>query len=305
MQKVTRLGLPNCYLFSNGTVEVVVAGDIGPRVLDYCFVGGPSVLGECPEASVETEWGEFKPWGGHRLWTAPEAMPRSYAPDNDAVEVLSEGERAVRLVGAVEAHTGVRKEIAVALDATGSGVTLSHRVTNVGAWRVELAAWALTIMRGVGEVVIPQEPHGPHPQNLLPARALVLWPYTDMTDARLSFGRKLIRVRSDASATEPQKIGVANKRGWAAYLLDGTLFVKRFGYEEGASYPDMGCNNEVFTAGAFIELESLSKLSALEPGETLEHTERWELFDGVSVGDDEDEVDDAISRLVSSTDARD
>jgi hypothetical protein len=303
LQKVNRLGLPNCYLLSNGTVEVVVAGDIGPRVLGYGFVGGENVLGECPKDVVKTEWGVWRPWGGHRLWTAPEAMPQSYAPDNDAVEVLREDERAVRLIGAVESHTGVRKEIAVALDAEGSGVTLSHRITNAGALRVELAAWALTIMRGGGEAVIPQEPYGPHPQCLLPARALVLWPYTDMTDARLRFGRELIRVRSDADAREPQKLGVANKRGWAAYMLDAALFVKRFVYEEGASYPDMGCNNEVFTAGAFIELESLSKLSALEPGETLEHTERWELFDGVSDSDDEVELDNAISRILRQSDS--
>src|SRR2546423_11735820 len=61
LRKVTRLGLPNCYLVSNGTVEIVVAGDIGPRVLGYCFVGGRNVLGECPEVSVETEWGEWRP----------------------------------------------------------------------------------------------------------------------------------------------------------------------------------------------------------------------------------------------------
>ena len=90
MQKVTRLGLPNCFQLTNGTVEVVVASDVGPRVLGYGFEGGRNVLGEHPDAFVETAWGEFKPWGGHRLWTAPEAKPRSYAPDNDAVEVAGE-----------------------------------------------------------------------------------------------------------------------------------------------------------------------------------------------------------------------
>ncbi|HEX3560635.1 MAG TPA: hypothetical protein VHU19_15630 [Pyrinomonadaceae bacterium] len=300
MQKVTHLGLPNCYLLTNGTVEVVVASDVGPRVLGYGFAGGRNVLGECPGESVATEWGEFKPWGGHRLWTSPEAKPRSYAPDNDAVEVVNEGERVVRLVGAVEARTGVGKEIAVALDAEGSGVTLRHRIMNHGAWRVELGAWGLTIMRGGGEVIIPQEPYGPHPQNLLPARTLVVWPYTDMADARMSFGRKFIRVRTDAASKEPNKLGVANKQGWAAYLLEGTLFVKCFRYEEGASYPDIGCNNEVFTAGSFIELESLSPLKQLEPGEAVEHTERWELFEGVKGVDDEDELDAVVSRFVAS-----
>ena len=205
MQKVTRLGLSNCFQLTNGTVEVVVASDVGPRVLGYGFAGRRNVLGEHPDAFVETAWGEFKPWGGHRLWTAPEAKPRSYAPDNDAVEVVGEGALAVRLVRAREARTGVRKEITVALDSEGSGVTLRHRITNLNAWSVELGAWGLTIMRGGGEVFIPQEPFGPHPENLLPARKLVLWPYTDMSDARMSFGRRFIRVRTDARLSEPNR----------------------------------------------------------------------------------------------------
>jgi hypothetical protein len=290
------MGLPNCYVLSNGAVEVTLATDVGPRVLGYNFVGGENVLGEHPEITVTTEWGEFKPWGGHRFWTAPEAMPRSYAPDNDPVE-FDYGALSARLIREVERHTNVRKELTVTLDAEGSGVTLTHRVTNRGAWRVELGAWGLTIMRGGGTAVIPQEPFGPHPQNLLPARALVLWPYTDMSDARLSFGRRFVRLRSDASSDEPQKIGLMNKRGWAGYVLDGTLFVKNFPYEEGAVYPDYGCNNEFFTAGLFIEVESLSPLKLLEPGDSIEHVERWRLFEGV--GDDEDSLEE-VARLATT-----
>ena len=294
------MGLSNCYALSNGAVEVTVATDIGPRVLGYNFVGGENVLGEHPEISVTTKWGEFKPWGGHRLWTAPEAMPRSYAPDNDAVEFEADGERSCRLVREVERNTQVRKELIVTLDEEGSGVTLTHRVTNRGAWRVELGAWGLTIMRGGGVVVIPQEPYGPHPQNLLPARPLVLWPYTDMSDTRFSFGRRFVRLRSDESNAEPQKIGLANKQGWAGYILDSTLFVKHFAYEEGATYPDYGCNNEFFTAGLFIEVESLSPLKQLEPGDTIEHVERWLLFEGVSVGDDEASLEE-VARLATQS----
>jgi hypothetical protein len=294
------MGLPNCYVLSNGAAEVTVATDVGPRVVGYNLAGGENVLGEHPEVSVTTEWGEFKPWGGHRLWTSPEAMPRSYAPDNEPVEFDSDGERCARLVRPVERDTEVGKELTVTLDREGTGVTLTHRVTNRGAWRIEVGAWGLTIMRGGGEAVIPQEPYGPHPQNLLPARALVLWPYTDMSDARLRFGRRFIRLKSEESNTEPEKIGLANKRGWAAYAVGGALFVKRFAYEEGASYPDYGCNNEFFTAGSFIEVESLSPLKRLEPGESIEHVERWHLFDGVAPGEDEAALEE-VARLATET----
>ncbi len=74
---------------------------------------------------------------------------------------------------------------------------------------------------------------------------------------------------------EPQKFGVLNKTGWAAYARNGLLFVKRMKYEEGATYPDYNCSVEVFTEGGFIELESLGPMRTLKPGETAEHTERW------------------------------
>lgn len=301
MRKVTRLNLPNCYLLSDAVAEVVVTTDVGPRVVHYGFVGGENVLGECAAGEkVSTEWGEFRPYGGHRLWTAPEAMPRSYAPDNERVAFEAEGEHAVRLVPTMDQRVGVQKEIRVALDGAG-GVTLRHCITNLNAWRVEMAAWALTIMRGGGVAIIPQEPYGPHPQYLLPSRTLTLWPYTDMSDPRFKFGRKLILLRSDERAQSPQKIGVANKLGWAAYLTGELLFVKRFDYTEGASYPDSGCNTEVFTAASFIELESLSPLKYLEPGETIEHVERWKLFGGVKACEEDESLEAALAPLIEKT----
>jgi hypothetical protein len=296
LKRVEHLGLPNCYALTDGVAEVVVTTDVGPRVLGYALKGGENILGECAGERVETEWGVWRPYGGHRLWTAPEAKPRSYAPDNEPVSIEQLSEHAIRLKPPVEMRTGLQKEIMLALDG-GGGVTLTHRITNLGAWRVELAAWALTIMRGGGTALIPQEPYGPHPECLLHARPLVVWPYTDMSDARLSFGRKLILVRSDASAAEPQKIGVGNKRGWAAYMRGASLFVKRFDYKEGAQYPDAGCNNEVFIASSFIELESLSPLAAVEPGGTIEHVERWRLFEGVEVGEGDEELYETIAPL--------
>jgi hypothetical protein len=152
-------------------------------------------------------------------------------------------------------------------------------------------------MRPGGEVIIPQEPFGPHPEFLLPARPLVLWHYTNLMDARLSLGRLLIRVRPDGANDAPQKIGLLNKQGWAAYQVGGELFVKTYAYTEGATYPDYNCNTQVFTAGPFVEVESLAPLTRLEPGGVAEHEERWALFGGVEVGDDEEAVAAIVTPL--------
>jgi hypothetical protein len=302
VQKVSYLNQPNCYSLSNGSVEAIVTTDIGPRILRYGFLDRENLLAEVPELSTKTAFGEFKPWGGHRLWAAPEANPRSYAPDNSPLEFSIEGERKIRLMPATESLTGIQKEMTVSLSDTGTRLTVNHRITNRNQWAIDLAPWALTIMNGGGEAIFPQEPYRSWDDYLLPARPLVLWHYTDLSDPRWTISRKYIRLRTDERMAQPQKAGLTNKQGWAAYLRRGTLFVKRFDYRDGASYPDYGSNNETYTAGTFIEIESLAPLQRLEPGEAAEHTERWYLFGNVEAGEKDDAaLDAAILPLVGQT----
>jgi hypothetical protein len=298
MERLTYLDLPNCYRLSNGEVEVIVTTDVGPRVIRYGFCGEENILGELPNDALETELGQFKPWGGHRLWIAPESMPDSYAPDNSAVEYQIEESDTIRLMPPPEPRTRIQKEMIITLDAEGSGVTIRHKIINRNLTGIAAAPWALTIMAGGGEAILPQEPYRSHDEYLLPARPLVLWHYTDLADSRWSIGRKYIRLRTDAALPEPQKIGIMNKQGWAAYHRHQTLFVKFFDYEEGASYPDYGSNNEIYTAGTFIEVETLGPVRRLEPGMAAEHVERWYLFRNVARGETETAIDAFIRPLV-------
>lgn len=301
MEKVSYLNQPNCYRLSNASVEAIVTTDVGPRIIRYGFLDQDNLLAEFPDLVTKTSFGDFKPWGGHRLWAAPEANPRTYFPDNVPVQYEIEAENRIRLMPATEPQTGIQKEMTLSLEETGTRLTIHHRITNRGQWPIDLAPWALTIMNGGGEAIFPQEPYISWDDYLLPARPLVLWHYTDLSDPRWTISGKYIRLRTDESLPAPQKAGMTNKQGWAAYLRRGTLFVKRFPYTEGASYPDYGCNNETYTAGPFIEVESLGPLQRLEPGEAAEHTERWYLFANVQAGESEAQLESAIAPLVAQT----
>jgi len=93
-------GLHNCIEIVNGEAAVIVAGSFGPRILSYSLAGGTNVLGWHPDAAVTTDMGTWKPYGGHRLWMAPENMPFSYAPDEEPVRVEQHGEFSVSLSAA-------------------------------------------------------------------------------------------------------------------------------------------------------------------------------------------------------------
>jgi hypothetical protein len=279
MEIVERLNLPNCIRLSNGEIEVIVTTDVGPRIIGYAFVGGENILGEHPDARVETGLGEFKPYGGHRLWIAPENMPNSYAPDNAPVEYFFDAPKnSIRLIQLIEPVTKTQKEITVTLDKKGSGVSVNHRIANLGTETIELAAWALTIMRGGGVCEIPNEPYAPYSgETLLPVRNLTVWSYTDLSDSRWSFDREFIRLRVDENKSEPQKIGVLNKQGWAKYRVNDLIFTKQFGFQANKIYPDMNSNTELYTAGSFVEIESLAPLQKFRPNESTEHIEHWRL----------------------------
>lgn len=300
MEKVTYFGHVGCVRLFNGTVEAVVTIDVGPRIIRYGFPGADNILGELPDVSIETALGPWKPWGGHRLWTAPEANPRSYVPDNAPVEYRAEDRHSIHLTQKLERETGIQKELVVTLDDVGSRVTIQHIITNRNLWPIEVAPWAITTMNSGGVAILPQEPYRSWDEYLLPARPVVLWHYTDLSDPRWTIGPKYIRLSTDEQVARPQKAGIMNKQGWAAYYRRGTLFIKRFAYEEGTAYPDYGSNNEVYTGGATIEVESLSPLRRLEPDESALHVESWELFPHVEIGLTEEDIEAAISPILKS-----
>lgn len=112
--------------------------------------------------------------------------------------------------------------------------------------------------------------------RLLPNRCPALWPYTRWDDPRLRLGDDYILV--SAQPGPPFKIGYWNSHGWLGYWLDGVFFTKRFARPGAEPYPDFGCNAETYTNDKFFELESLGPLTRLVAGQTLEHTETWNVL---------------------------
>ncbi|HNW84690.1 MAG TPA: hypothetical protein PKH46_04150 [Candidatus Cryosericum sp.] len=281
-------GWQHCQLLTNGTVEVIVTTDVGPRVVRYGLAGGPNVLCEVHEEDGLTGGDTWHTFGGHRLWHAPEASPRSYQPDGRPVAYEVRGD-AILLRQDVEAATGIQKELEVTLADAGTEVTVLHRLTNCGLWPVRLAAWGITVMAPGGFAVFPQTMRD---SGLLPNRCVALWPYARMDDPRVHWGRRFVALHQDPAVQAPFKLGVTNEAGWSAYINEGTAFVERFPWVAGAEYPDFGVNCESYMTDFMLEMETLSPLQTLQPGQSLEHTESWQLFTGVrlSAGSSEDEV---------------
>jgi len=295
IEKAEYQGWKNNLRISNQEVELLVTLDIGPRILSYRYVDGTNVLKEYADqmgGSGESSW---MIRGGHRLWCGPEDNTRTYALDNEPVSYETTGERSVKVRPKADTVYGIQKELEIQLAPNGSDVTLFHRLTNIGPRPTELAPWSISVMAPGGVEIIPLPEKRPHPKSPKTAKSaadyaanqvMVIWPYLDLKDPRWSFGSQFITLRQDPQRG-PTKLGLAHQTGGVGYLNQGTLFIKRFTYDQDKSYPDSGVNFETFTNEDMLEIESLGPLVRLEPGETVEHVELWELHAGMGELGDE------------------
>jgi hypothetical protein len=228
--------------------------------------------------AISTPYGDFHFRGGHRLWHAPEAMPRTYIPDTPVtVTQIPEG---VLLESQTEPGSGIRKQIEIQLSANQPCVTLTHSLTNDGMWSVELAPWAITQFRLGGTVILPMPVGNVDSAGLLHNRQFSLWPYSHIDDPRLELGDQFILFNANA-VLPPFKIGYFNTSGWLAYWWDGILFRKTFEAQKTPTYPDNNCNAEMYCNDQFVELESLGPLTGLAPGASITHVEKWEVLEKI------------------------
>ncbi len=249
--------------------------EVGPRVLGFGPIGGPNLLNVYQKDYGIKDDGKYHSYGGHRLWVAPEEAGKTMIADSCEPEV-EEVDRGVRIASAIDQfHT--QREITVQVSPDGACLVLEHRVYNRGAYPVELALWAITVMVTDGVCVWPFEDHVPHAQKVLPSQPLVRWGYTDLSDPRWDLGHEYGAVQQ--AQGESQKVGVLVPQGIATYSTKGHTFVKRFPYVEGRSYPDFGVNFEVYTRGDMLEVESLGPNERILPGNFASHTEHWFLLE--------------------------
>lgn len=271
-------GWPNTLRLSNGKTELLVTTDVGPRIISYQTGGRGNIFHVYDDqlgVTGETDW---RIRGGHRLWLAPEDWILSYHVDNRPVTWKRNGPAGELIIESLQNDpTPIRKTLGIELAAEGSSVTVRHTATNEGSSSRQMATWGLSVMRPGGLEIIPQPPLGEHPHEILPNRGMVLWPYTDLSDPRWTFGTEYWLLRQEEGAP-PTKIGLAHKQHWIAYLCEDLLFIKKFDHIPGETYPDGGCNFETFTNSDMLEIESLSPLKTLLPGESVTHTEHWALF---------------------------
>lgn len=269
-------------IISNGTAELQVTVDVGPRIISYKALGGDSflyadIIGEAVtyNEKITEAYGKEKYsfYGGHRLWETPEIFPDTYFPDDDPVTWVQTPGGAI--FTAPVRPNGLQYSIEVELADEGSQVSVIGRIKNAGDTPCEHAPWGITQVRRGGIAVFPQNTRDCSP---LGNRMVAYWPYSDMNDKRFYAGPKYFTLRQDASCDGPFKFGLSCDESWCGYYIDGQFMKKTFSFTGNSyEYPDYGCNVESYTDHKMLEIESLGPVVTIQPGQCAELAEKWDI----------------------------
>jgi len=283
IEKVNYKGWANSWKVSNGEIELVVTGDIGPRIISIGFVGGQNLFKNYPEQMGKSGESEWMIRGGSRIWFGPEDAKATYALDNVPVDIRIDGNTLIA-TEPVEESVKLVKQMVIRMAPSGTSIEVVHRIQNVSLMPTEFAAWILTVMTPGGVGITGFPPRGTHPEVLPPSNPLVMWAFTDLSDKRWIYTNKYLMLKMDPAAKAPQKIGHFNKKTWGAYYLNNELFIKRYDADPTKIYPDFGCSYETFTNSDMLEMETMGPLQKVAPGQWIEHVERWSLHKNVKIG---------------------
>ena len=291
MQSINYRGWENSIELRNSVVRVVVVPAVG-RILHYGFAGGENLLFVDPNhvgqvnthpgpAIVDGEPG-WVHYGGDRVWPTEEDRFEEVngarrPPDHffDGMRGRVEGDEAV-LECEVSEFCGAKVIRRIALEPESTRLTIRQELIKVRLGRrtdlepIPLTLWNVSTLRLPEQIFFPLNPESCFKdQVVVPA-----WPDQPNRGAENVTRERGIGVFLPNAVD--QKVG-ADAPGWIAGIVDDVVMVERFGFDPQAVYPDGGTRVTAYLNPSIGELECLSPLARLKPGESLEHTVVWEL----------------------------
>lgn len=261
-----------------GPYSLAAATTFGPRLVSLRLRQGPELFAQLADdvVIVHPDSGTYRFHGGHRLWAAPEVPAITYASDDHPCLVTT-GENSLTITAPID-PAGFIKQVRIGLE--GERLVVDHHLANGGLRPIPVAPWGITQFRLGGVALIPIGTGVVHD----PFRAdssMVIWPYTDLTDPRLSWRRQAAIV--EAAPGPPFKVGSGPDPGRIGYLIDRHLFIKEILPAGSGTYIDRGAVAQVFVEDSFCELESVGPVTSLDPGSSVSHREVWEVTECADV----------------------
>lgn len=279
MERLAYQGWQDCYQIESGDCRMIATADIGPRIVHLSRGKGENLLKLFAGQIGKTGGDEWRVYGGHRLWYAPEDLVESYIPDNHPVEVevVSPEEICFRVALKPE----IEKSLTMRVATNGQGFELDNQVRNLGDKVIRTASWGITTLAPGGVGFMPIEKASSPSEALQASARMNLWEYTNFSDPAYAWRTELVEIHQKRALSK-QKIGTFLTNPWLAYRLRDAVLIKTFDFHRqdfsAVDFPDNGSNVEIYFDRFVLELEGLSPWADLQPGDSVSHTEKLQVF---------------------------
>ena len=287
----------------SGDLAATVAPELGGRILSLTREGrevlwrntdllGPDLQPRVePPSDPATGFGDWLNWGGDKSWVAPQGWegpdhwhgPPDPTFDGGAFSVRDEHADAVGLVSADDAATGLRMRRDIAL--TTDGVTVQTTLTNVSAALRTWAAWEV-VQLPIDDEDLRSGSVRVRTSSAAPPHVL----YRLTGDLAVTTGDGVTEV---SLADAVGKLGFPDYDGWIEYRRASGTGLRLSSTVHPGAHPDDSpaqlwvqtplpqpiAELDSFRAtAALLELELLSPLAELAPGESVTLMVRWTLL---------------------------
>jgi hypothetical protein len=279
----TRLVFDDAIALTNPLIRLEVSPSVG-RIIHFGPTGGANLFWINTERGVEKgpTRGEltYRNYGGDKIWPTLQAIwPRAYGGqgqwppdgiiDGQAWTLIDRSERRLVMQSPQAAHLGIQVKREIELHETEPRVTIRNTITRQKANIFPVHVWTISQVRWPNYVLMDVAHDRTMDQTWIPMGGknveTLVQPIGD--DAAIRFD------------IEPKR-GGGNKVGtlgrWLAAVWDDHIWYQWTDFDPAGMYPDAS-SVQIYYDGNYTELELLSPMLHLKPGESLSNTVTWQL----------------------------
>lgn len=279
IQKIDYQGWTGAYRLANKLVEVVYVPQIG-RVMRYGYIGDVNLLWENPEHLGKTtpltpspvDWINY---GGDKLWPAPQKVwgwPPDPVMDSGIQKATITPDKKLRIEGRISPKHNLSFVRTISLEAQGTSVTFENTLVNHDKKPAQWAVWQVTQVNSPDRLRMPLYAKGSF------KKGYYVFQGSEPVKERMQVLTDELQIVRDSAKSA--KIGGDSPLGWIAAEKGAIRFEVSAKRIAGKPYPDDGCSLEIYTNPdplPYVELELLSPLATIKPGQTLSLTTKWSL----------------------------
>lgn len=261
-------GWKDCYSIKNEKAEVILCPAAGGRILYYA-VNGKNIIFEDPDFNgyLLDDFQKDRKWpDGGRFDIGPESIPGKQRDELFMGEwdytILNDN--TVELFFTKNNNLGLHIRRVFRLDEISSNLSIKQTAINYEDKKMQRHFWGRYFCKGGGKVSVPFVTHN-------------VWGF--MGKEKSDKVEPVNDVLCYNISNETIKVGSSSTEGWISYELDGLKFTVDFKVYPTMNYSStQGFTTIFYTNGKLCEIETVSPLYDLSPGDSFIFEQVWSLY---------------------------